>query len=245
MPLRRLHRPPVRCRGFTLIELLTVLTIMGMLIAIFLPGLRGARRNAHRMLCAYHLRGVGRGLDLYAETYNDWYPTAESSCAGTPSAIAPSAGKPSPQNWWENNAFLELLDLTPNPQGRSILTCPADREPDLYVDGSVKGCWVSYGANTSAFGMRRGRSKRPRHRSQVQFPAKAMGFCDVRSPRNAPHAVGWQGCVVRNFAFRHNEHCAVVYVDTHVDWIRPEDVPLGNRAWEDPFWGNIPCFDKP
>ena len=63
--------------------------------------------------------------------------------------------------------------------------------------------------------------------------------------REDPPVVGWQGCVSKNFAFRHDKRCTVVYVDTHVNWIREEDVPLGQEAWKEPFWGNLPVFDMP
>lgn len=244
MPLRWLCGHHIRCRGFTLIELLAVLAIIGVLAGILVPALSRARREAHRALCACHLREIGQSLDMYVQDFNEWYPTAEAP--GSKDAVAqPGASQPDSRNWWENEALLELLGMTPNPQGQSILTCPADGEPNQFVDGSFKDCWASYGANTSAFGVRRARSKRGRTRSQVPEPAKTMAFCDVRSESQAPHVVGWQPCVRRNFAFRHDERCTVVYVDTHVGWIRSEDVPLDQGAWKQPFWGNLPVFDRP
>jgi len=225
---------PPRLRAFTLVEVLVVVSVIALLLAIMLPALRSARRNAQRAICGCHLREIGISLDLYAQTHEEWYPTAESPDS-----------RGGPTNWWENSAFLLILAQTPRPQGRSILTCPAHRHPGRCPDGTVKDCWGSYGANTSAFGMRRGRSKRGRRRNQIQHPARALAFCDARGESYAPHAVGWQGCVVDNFAFRHNQCCTVVYADTHVDWIRQEEVPRCARAWEQPFWGNMPCFDKP
>lgn len=222
------------CGGFTLVELLIVVIVLVLLVSIVLPSLRAARRNARRTVCGCQLREVGRGLDMYAQGHNDWYPTAE----------MPLRAEPGGWNWWQNAAFLEVLGVEPNPQGRSVLTCPSDREPDRCVGGSAKECWASYAANTSAFGMRRGRSKQGRKRSQVQFPAKALAFCDALGQPDAPHVVGWQGCVAHNFAFRHGPQCTVVHADTHVNWIRRERVPLnGPFLWTEPFWGNVPVFD--
>ena len=223
-----------RFGAFTLVELLVVISVMAMLLAITAPSLRRARNSARRAICGTHLREIGRALDLYAQTHDEWYPTAEAH-----------DGEGGTGNWWENPEFLCVLAETPKPQGRSILTCPAHRHPDRCVDGSLKDCWASYGANTSAFGMRRGRSKRGRRRNQIEHPSRALAFCDVRCDPLAPHAVGWQGCVIKNFAFRHDERCTVVYADTHVDWIRQDDVPRCPRSWEHPFWGNMPCFDRP
>ncbi len=219
--------------GFTLVELLVVVSLLGVLMAILLPGLKSAREDARSALCACQLREVGRALEIYAQTHEDRYPTAE----------APR-NKAGAANWWENPAFLGILKLTPKPQGRSLLTCPSDRDPGRCLDQSPKDCWASYGANASAFGMQRGGSKRGRQKSQMQFPAQALAFCDVLGARSAPHVVGWQRCIDKNFAFRHRERCTIVYVDTHMGWIREDDVPDDTDAWEDPFWGNVPCLDE-
>lgn len=228
----RVH--PVGPRAFTLIELLIVVAIIALLLAILFPALSRARQTAQRTLCACNLRGVGRALDWYAEIHRDYYPTAESA-----------DGRSGTQNWWENAEFLSILSLTPNPQGRSILTCPGDSGPNECLDGSPKGCWASYGANTATLGVRRARSKRRRRRNQIRVPVETVMFCDACGLRSAPLVVGWQGCVDSNLSFRHNETCTVVYADMHVGWIHKEDVPDEQPLWEEPFWGNIPVFDKP
>ncbi|MBN2561664.1 MAG: prepilin-type N-terminal cleavage/methylation domain-containing protein [Phycisphaerae bacterium] len=220
--------------GFTLIELLAVLGILGLLLAIVLPALSSVRESGQRTVCACHLREIGLGLDMYTDNHASWYPTAESA-----------GEEPGPPNWWQNPAFLAILGQKPDPQANSILVCPSDAQPDRCADGSLKGFPASYGANTSAFGMRRGRSKRGRQRNQIRFPTLALTFCDVLGDPHAPHVAGWQPCVNENLAFRHGRRCAVVFADAHADSIRLEDVPLGERAWERPFWGNLPIFDEP
>jgi prepilin-type N-terminal cleavage/methylation domain-containing protein/prepilin-type processing-associated H-X9-DG protein len=61
----------MRIRAFTLIELLVVIAIIGVLIAILLPALGGARANAKGLTCGSTLRGVGQGLVLYAHENRD------------------------------------------------------------------------------------------------------------------------------------------------------------------------------
>ena len=58
---------PVR-GGFTLIELLVVVAIIALLIAILVPALGKARYQARLAVCASHLRQIGTGIHLYANT---------------------------------------------------------------------------------------------------------------------------------------------------------------------------------
>jgi len=65
---RRLAR-----HGFTLIELLVVITIIGVLIAILLPSLGAARREANKVVCASNLRQIAIGMLTY-ESEHDRLP---------------------------------------------------------------------------------------------------------------------------------------------------------------------------
>jgi prepilin-type N-terminal cleavage/methylation domain-containing protein len=59
-----------RRRAFTLIELLVVVAIIAMLLAILLPGLERAHRQARRVKCAANLRQLGQAFHMYASDHN-------------------------------------------------------------------------------------------------------------------------------------------------------------------------------
>jgi prepilin-type N-terminal cleavage/methylation domain-containing protein/prepilin-type processing-associated H-X9-DG protein len=65
---------PIRF-GFTLIELLVVITVIGILIALIIPAVLGARESARRMQCLNNLHQLGIAMHGYISTY-DVFPGA-------------------------------------------------------------------------------------------------------------------------------------------------------------------------
>lgn len=61
-------------RGFTLIELLVVIAIIAILMAILLPALGRARKQAKSVVCRNNLKQVGYGAALYAQDYDQRIP---------------------------------------------------------------------------------------------------------------------------------------------------------------------------
>ena len=78
------------CGGFTLIELLAVAAIVGLLVALLFPVLRGAQLNGQRTTCASNLRQVHVLCTLWASEHDGNLPV---SFSGNPSQFISSDGK--------------------------------------------------------------------------------------------------------------------------------------------------------
>lgn len=61
-------------RAFTLIELLVVIAVIGMLAALLLPALSGAKARAVQSVCLSNMKQFGAAFHLYAGDFNERIP---------------------------------------------------------------------------------------------------------------------------------------------------------------------------
>ena len=68
----------VKRRAFTLIEMIVVISIVGVLIALLLPALALARREARSVACQSNLRSMYQGFKRYQDSSDGRLPLTES-----------------------------------------------------------------------------------------------------------------------------------------------------------------------
>src|ERR1041385_8902395 len=74
---RRLGEKTTRSEAFTLVELLVVIAIIGLLAALLLASLSGAKQRSVRAKCLNNERQVYLGMRIYADENNDTLPPRE------------------------------------------------------------------------------------------------------------------------------------------------------------------------
>lgn len=96
--------------GFTLVELLATIAIIGLLIALLLPAVQGARESGRRAVCANNMRQLGLALQQF-HAANGRLPVTTATLYGSRGANLESAywNGPSDPQWPQFQRLVETL----------------------------------------------------------------------------------------------------------------------------------------
>ena len=117
------RRPGRRAAGFTLVELLVVVAIIGILIALLLPALSGAKEATNKVACGANLNQIYKSMQLYVATFGknsqfphimpDFFKCLTGSCSQAHSKSA------------KDNAILKGSD--------DVFKCPSNNDPNTKI----------------------------------------------------------------------------------------------------------------
>jgi prepilin-type N-terminal cleavage/methylation domain-containing protein len=129
-------------RGFTIVELMIVVAIIGLLMALLLPAVSSALRNAHAVSDKVAMKGMGDSLFNSAEDFNTRFirPSLVARCdvvkRGKNHGYVPGQGlegKP-----WDSTENLHSVMIMKGYIGVESTNSPVDNNPYLGVKGQVE-----------------------------------------------------------------------------------------------------------
>jgi len=224
-------------KAFTLIELLVVIAIIALLMAILVPVLGRARKQAYAVNCKSNLRQIGLATHLYAEDYDLYVPRG-------------AAGS-TERAWYQ----LFMPFLAQKPKGNDYRTVKIYRCPS-YPDKEQTVCYVVNGWDF--------KDKNDMVGDEILRPTKlttctqraytlylvdnedgpwrhiirkaddpGIKRCDVWHPGHMPTSESHDITRGRRVArARHRFGCNSLYLDWHVEYIPAEDMTIDMWRWK-------------
>ncbi len=222
---------PVTVGGlsFTLIELLVAVGVIGILIAILIPSLQGAREIARAMVCSNNIRQLMLVNMTYGNENNDtWAARGDNSTADYDNTLrswVPSGDSFNPKFTVTKGVLFPLI------KNLKIYRCPSDLEP---ANGQL-----SYAVNADLYNPS---VCRPSSAPTIRYPKPGrfsqrsdilVVFVDEGNPNDGnfkPINTYWTD----NPQWYHNDKATFGFFDGHTEFRHSEDpniTSLDNPCW--------------
>jgi prepilin-type N-terminal cleavage/methylation domain-containing protein/prepilin-type processing-associated H-X9-DG protein len=243
--------------AFTLIELLVVVTIIGLLVAMVLPALASSRRMASLVVCKSNLSQLGRGLQFYANDWNDFMmPPGYDGTNGTAASLfwwgqrVDANGNPASSGVVDHTKGFLWPYLKAGENPKDVFACP------VLLDGTYENPITTPEAITSAYGYNgyylcpkwtpvwsAWIGTKPWQRTTtVEAPSQVFSFADaaVGLSMEKPHLTAyldppqlymnrrWMENASPTTHFRHQRRTNVLCVDGHSDSYSLDQGTLGS-----------------
>lgn len=224
---------PVTQNAFTLVELLVVMTVISILMAILLPTLSRARKQALTIACAGNLRQVSLAMGGYSD---DWkglivpvtYPAVSWNTAGR----------------WNLNVLRSYVGGNRDPwHFEEVFICKG--QPDLsgYSVGHPDWQWSGYGLNGELYKSRV--TLQPGARElftmyrigEVRSSSQTIAVFEINRNKNSLNVFSL-GCLEylldweRADYERHLGKSNFLFLDSHVKLMHLADTSPRDRSWE-------------
>ena len=196
--------------GFTLVEMLVVIAIIAIVLALLLPALDKARRDANAIICASNLRQWGMATQLYANENDGYLPRRGQG-------VGPTGIIDRPTDWFNalppflhQQPYMDLVadDAIPQPGQSSIWVCPqASDFPGTYYWSYAMNMALSVWEANQFNGQ-------PNIISQVGDPATMVLFTDA--PGNYCSVFPSSQSGGYNPVPRHDNKVNICFLDDHV-----------------------------